>query len=171
MSGFSILCIANHSTFDQLCAVAAINAAIFSFSLHPLAKEKSAKNFHTPRDPPRMGRPMFRTRLPVLRAITLIAVMIFNCGVAVAEPNQTSADYIMPGCRDAASLITFSNAGQSGFPYGLLCGNCCWPQRHGSALRNMCSNRHDFSASHRYRRSVHRRTAREDSRGLQSFCC
>ena len=113
MSGFSILCIANHSTFDQLCAVAAINAAIFSFSLHPLAKEKSAKNFHTPRDPPRMGRPMFRTRLPVLRAITLIAVMIFNCGVAVAEPNQTSADYIMPGCRDAASLITFSNAGES----------------------------------------------------------
>ena len=56
---------------------------------------------------------MFRTRLPVLRAITLIAVMIFNCGVAVAEPNQTSADYIMPGCRDAASLITFSNAGES----------------------------------------------------------
>jgi len=39
--------------------------------------------------------------------------MIFNCGVAVAEPNQTSADYIMPGCRDAASLVTFSNVGKS----------------------------------------------------------
>jgi len=48
MSGFSILCIANHSTFDQLCAVAAINAAIFSFSLHPLAKKISAKKLLHP---------------------------------------------------------------------------------------------------------------------------
>jgi len=51
---------------------------------------------------------MVRTRLPLRSAITLIAVMIFNCGVAVAEPNQTSADYIMPGCRDAASLEPIS---------------------------------------------------------------
>ena len=29
---------------------------------------------------------------------------LFSCGVAVAGPNQTSADYVMPGCRDAASL-------------------------------------------------------------------
>jgi hypothetical protein len=50
---------------------------------------------------------MIHTRLPVLGAIGL---MIFNCGVAVAGPNQTSADYVMPGCRDAASLIIFSNA-------------------------------------------------------------
>jgi hypothetical protein len=50
---------------------------------------------------------MIYTRLPVLGAI---ALMIFNCAVAVAGPNQTSADYVMPGCRDAASLITFSNA-------------------------------------------------------------
>jgi hypothetical protein len=54
---------------------------------------------------------MIRTRLPVL--IALIVAMIFNCGVTVAEPNQTSADYVMPGCRDAASLITFSNVGES----------------------------------------------------------
>jgi Rap1a immunity proteins len=54
---------------------------------------------------------MIRTRLPVLGAIALIVVMI--CGVAVAGPNQTSADFIMPGCRDAASLITFSNVGES----------------------------------------------------------
>src|SRR5215471_15127250 len=59
-----------------------------------------------------MGR-MIRTRLLLLGAIALIAAMIFDCGVAVAEPNQTSADYVMPGCRDAASLITFSNAGES----------------------------------------------------------
>ena len=56
---------------------------------------------------------MVHTRLPLRSAITLFAVMIFNCGVAVAEPNQTSADYIMPGCRDAASLVTFSNVGKS----------------------------------------------------------
>ncbi len=56
---------------------------------------------------------MVRTRLPVLGGIALIVVMIFSCGVAVAEPPQTSADYIMPGCRDAASLITFSDARES----------------------------------------------------------
>jgi hypothetical protein len=50
---------------------------------------------------------MMHTRLPVLGAI---ALMIFNCGLAVAGPKQTSADDVMPGCRDAAALITFSNA-------------------------------------------------------------
>jgi hypothetical protein len=49
----------------------------------------------------------------MLGAIALVVVMIFNRGVAVAEPKQTSADYIMSGCRDAASLITFSNIGES----------------------------------------------------------
>src|SRR5262252_1854508 len=62
---------------------------------------------------PEGGTPMVHARLPLRSAITLIAIMIFNCGVAVAEPNQTSADYIMPGCRDAASLVTFSNVGKS----------------------------------------------------------
>src|SRR5262249_46979605 len=57
--------------------------------------------------------PMIRTRLLVLGAIALIAVALVNCGVAVAGPKQTSADYIMAGCRDAASLITFSNVGDS----------------------------------------------------------
>jgi len=52
---------------------------------------------------------MISTRLAVLGTVAMIALMIMNCGVAVAGPNQTSADYVMPGCRDAASLITFSN--------------------------------------------------------------
>ena len=56
---------------------------------------------------------MISTRLPLLGAIAVIAVMIMNCRVAVAGPNQTSADYVMPGCRDTASLITFSNAAGS----------------------------------------------------------
>ena len=51
----------------------------------------------------------------MIQAATLavIVVMNFNCGVAIAGPKQPSADYIMPGCRDAASLITFSNIGES----------------------------------------------------------
>src|SRR5436305_9503795 len=48
---------------------------------------------------------MVDSRLPVLGAIV---VMLVSCGVAVAAPNQPSASYFMPGCRDAASLITFS---------------------------------------------------------------
>src|SRR5215471_10711258 len=56
---------------------------------------------------------MICTRLPVLGAIALIVALIFNCGVAVSEPNPTSADYVMPGCRDVASPITFSNVGES----------------------------------------------------------
>jgi hypothetical protein len=55
---------------------------------------------------------MIRT-MPVLGAIALIVALIFNCGVATAGPNQTSADYLMPGCRDAASLVAFSNVGES----------------------------------------------------------
>src|SRR5262249_1439735 len=62
---------------------------------------------------PEGGTPMVHTRLPLRSAIALIVVMILNCGVAIAGPNQTSADYIMPGCRDAASLVTFSNGGES----------------------------------------------------------
>jgi hypothetical protein len=50
-------------------------------------------------------RPMIATRLPVLGTI---AVMLLSCGVAVAGPNEPSASYFMPGCRDAASMITFS---------------------------------------------------------------
>lgn len=56
---------------------------------------------------------MTHTRLPALRGIAAIVAMIFSCGITIAEPDQTSADYIMPGCRDAASLITFTNAGES----------------------------------------------------------
>jgi hypothetical protein len=91
---------------------------------------------------------MIRTRLPVL--IALIVAMILNCGVTVAQPNQTSADYVMPGCRDAASLITFSNVGESEEQVsrmGTLCGDCSWPQLHGSALK-------DSSAHARYSAAV-----------------
>jgi hypothetical protein len=75
---------------------------------------------------------MIHTRLPMLGAI------VFNCGVAVAGPNQTSADYVMPGCRDAASLITFSNVGESeqqvslmGFCAGIVAGFSFMGQPYG----------------------------------------
>ena len=77
------------------------------FTLEP--KKIQQKNFPTLRNPqPEGDRPMIRTRLPVLRAIALIVAMMFDCGAAVAGPDQTSADYVLVGCRDAASLITFS---------------------------------------------------------------
>jgi hypothetical protein len=69
-----------------------------------------ARSYAVPRNPPGRERPIIQLRLPVLGAI---ALMIFNCGVAVAEPNQTSADYVMSRCRDAASLIAFSNVRES----------------------------------------------------------
>ena len=91
---------------------------------------------------------MVHTRLPLRSAITLIAVMIFNCGVAVAEPNQTSADYIMPGCRDAASLISFSNAGDSeekaslmGFCAGIVVGLSFMGQSYGICVPNITSTK------------------------------
>jgi Rap1a immunity proteins len=40
-------------------------------------------------------------------------VVILNYGVAVAQPAPATADYWMPGCRDAATLIQFSNDGDS----------------------------------------------------------
>ena len=79
---------------------------------------------------------MIRTRLPVL--IALIAAMMLNCGVVVAGPNQTSADYVMPGCRDAASPIAFSNVGESeeqaslmGFCAGIVAGFSFMGQPYG----------------------------------------
>ena len=77
-------------------------------------------------------------RLPVLGSLAVIVVMIFNCGVAIAGPNHPSADYIMPGCRDAASLITFSNVGESeeqverqGFCEGVVVGLSFMGQPYG----------------------------------------
>ena len=48
---------------------------------------------------------MIDARFSVLGAIS---VMLLSCGVVIAELNQPSAGHFMPGCRDAASLITFS---------------------------------------------------------------
>ena len=41
--------------------------------------------------------------------ITATLGVILNYGVAVAQPAPLSADYWMPGCRDVAKLIHFSN--------------------------------------------------------------
>ena len=72
---------------------------------------------------------MIPSRLRVLGRIAVIVMMMFNGGVAIAWPDEISADNFMPGCRDAASLITFSNVGQSqeqverqGFCEGIVVG-------------------------------------------------
>src|SRR6516162_11534954 len=81
----------------------------FFFLLSPFSQTNFSKKTFLPGGiHPGRERLMIPSRLPVLGAIALIVVMILNCGVAVAGPNQTSADYVMPGCRDAASLISFS---------------------------------------------------------------
>jgi hypothetical protein len=101
----------------------------------------SQKNFRKKAFPPRVilraagEMPMSRVRLGV---IALIMAMIFNGGIAVAEPNQTSADYVMSGCRDAATLITFSNVRESeedasrmGFCAGIVVGLSFMGQPYG----------------------------------------
>jgi len=84
---------------------------------------------------------MSHTRLSGLSAIVLIVAMTLNGKVAVAEPSQTSADYVMPGCRDAASLITFSNVAESkeeaslmGFCLGIVVGLSFNGQAYGICL-------------------------------------
>ena len=80
---------------------------------------------------------MIPTRLPVLASIAVIAVMIFNCGVAIAGPDEASADYFMPGCRDAASLITLSvreskeEAARMNFCAGIVVGLSFMGELHG----------------------------------------
>jgi hypothetical protein len=52
----------------------------------------------------------------MMRLLSLIAVAaaaLLNCRLAVAEPDQTSASYWMPACRDAASSNFYSdNSGE-----------------------------------------------------------
>ena len=50
---------------------------------------------------------MKRMRGELPRSIIVVA-LILNCQIAFAQQDQYSADNIMPGCRDAAALITFS---------------------------------------------------------------
>ena len=84
-----------------------------------------------------MGEPMIPTRLSLLCAIV---VMLVSCAVAVAEPNQPSARYFMPGCRDAASLITFSvreseeEVAHMNFCAGIVVGLSFMGELHGICL-------------------------------------
>ena len=80
---------------------------------------------------------MIPTRLPMLASIAVIAVMIFNGGVAIAGPDEASADYFMPGCRDAASLITLSvreseeEVARMNFCAGIVAGLSFMGELHG----------------------------------------
>ena len=80
---------------------------------------------------------MIDTRLPVLAAIV---VMLVRYGVAIAGPNQPSASYFMPGCRDAASLITFSvreseeEVARMNFCAGIVVGLGFMGELHGICL-------------------------------------
>ena len=54
------------------------------------------------------------------RSIIVVA-LILNCRIAVAQPNQYSANDIMPGCRDAAALIAFSNPSNASSDLASFC--------------------------------------------------
>jgi hypothetical protein len=80
------------------------------------------------------SKPRIPTRLPVLSAIV---VMLGSCGVAVAGPNEPSVSYLMPGCRDAASLIDFSvresedEVARMNFCAGIVVGLSFMGELHG----------------------------------------
>ena len=72
---------------------------------------------------------MGRTRSISYIMITMILAMTLSCRVVVAQSDQTSASYVMSGCRDVASLVSFSNVGESkedryrmGFCSGIIIG-------------------------------------------------
>ena len=57
-----------------------------------------------------IGEPLRRKRGAFPFSIIIIAVSsILNCRIAFAQQDQYSANFIMTGCREAASLIAFSN--------------------------------------------------------------
>ena len=76
---------------------------------------------------------MIDARLPVLGTI---AVMLLSCGVAVAG-STPSTSYFMPGCRNAASLITFSvreseeEVAHKNFCAGIVVGLSFMGELHG----------------------------------------
>lgn len=77
----------------------------------------------------------------LLPGIALIVVMIFSFGAAIAQPDQTSANHIMPGCRDVALAINFSKDEESkedlyrmGFCAGIISGLSYMAQTYGICL-------------------------------------
>jgi hypothetical protein len=51
-----------------------------------------------------------RSREPGEFLSSIIAIaLILSCRIAVAQPDQYSANTIMPGCREIAALIPFSS--------------------------------------------------------------
>jgi hypothetical protein len=60
-----------------------------------------------------------------LRGIVLIGALVLNCGVAVAQPEQISANYWIPACRDLASLnFSNNNIGESQADHLFTMGAC-----------------------------------------------
>jgi hypothetical protein len=96
---------------------------------------------------------MVDSRLPVLGAIV---VMLVSCGPAVAGPNQPSASYFMPGCRDAASLITFSvreseeEVARMNFCAGIVVGLSFMGELHGVCVPPDLTSQHVASVVVQY---------------------
>jgi hypothetical protein len=114
----------------------------FSLSLSTLWPERFLQKSSLASPNPAEGdRLMARIRLTVLRNMAGILAMIFSCGLSVAEPDQTSADHLMPACRDAASLLSFSNIrgskeelSRASFCVGIITGLSYMGQPYGICL-------------------------------------
>ena len=77
-------------------------------------------------------------RYLVLRSLSIILIALtLNCRIAFAQLDQHSANVFMPGCRDAASLITISvreseeEAARMNFCAGIVVGLSFMGELHG----------------------------------------
>ena len=100
-----------------------------------------------------------------MRLLSLIPatfLVVLNCGAAVAQPVPSSADYWMPGCREAAALVHFSNDGEPsdlvkiGFCIGIINGisytgvpsGLCVPVGVTAMIQNAARRRRWLIATH-----------------------
>ena len=75
----------------------------------------------------------------VMLAVGFVAVLMLNCGVAVAQPDMTSANFMMPACRDVASG-NMSNGESKGdlFTMG-FCAGIISGLNHMGTFYGLCS--------------------------------
>ena len=77
-----------------------------------------------------------RKRSDFLRCVIAVALIV-NCRIAVAQPDQYSANFIIPGCRQVAALIPFSNPSNdrsdlASFCLGIIVGLSYSGRSHGT---------------------------------------
>jgi hypothetical protein len=80
------------------------------------------------------------TVIPCVASVVLFLAAssrILNCRIAFAQQDQYSANFIMPGCREGAALIPFSNPSNdlndlASFCLGIIVGLSYSGRSHGT---------------------------------------